>query len=230
MSQIPKTNRLLLLANAAIKLMVGFSIMALLLFLPAGTWHYPHAWFFLLLLLVPMTGLGVYLLLRQPQLLAKRLNNREQQPEQKQVVALSALMFISGFVVCGLDYRFGWSNLPLWMLILAAILFLIAYGLYAEVMRENAYLSRTIEIQEGQQLIDTRLYGLVRHPMYTATILLFLTIPLVLGSAWALLIFICYLIIIVRRIAGEEQVLASSLPGYSDYQRRVPYRLLPGIW
>ena len=165
-----------------------------------------------------------------PELLAKRLNNKEKEQTQKHVVALSGLMFIGGFVLCGLDYRFAWSSMPLWATIVASVVFLIGYVLYAEVLRENAYLSRTVEVQENQQLIDTGLYGIVRHPMYTATLLMFLSMPIVLGSAWALLVFGVYPVLIIRRINNEEQVLAAGLPGYIDYQQRVRWRLVPGIW
>ena len=162
--------------------------------------------------------------------LAKRLNNKEKEQTQKHVVALSGLMFIGGFVVCGLNHRFLWYSLPLWASVIASVVFLIGYALYAEVLRENAYLSRTIEVQENQQLIDTGLYGIVRHPMYTATLLMFLSMPIVLGSAWALLVFGVYPVLIIRRIHNEEQVLAAGLPGYTDYQQRVRWRLIPGIW
>ena len=220
----------MLLLSALTKLLAGFAMMALLLFLPAGTWHYPYAWLFLGLLFVPMICLGTWLLFKHPELLAKRLNNREKQREQKHVVALSGLMFIGGFVVCGLDFRFGWSHIPLWLVIVASVLLLVGYGLYVEVMRENAYLSRTVEIQEGQQLIDTGLYSIVRHPMYAATLLMYLAMPIVLGSWWALLVFVWYPFIIAKRILNEEQLLSTSLPGYREYRLRIPYRLIPYIW
>ena len=174
--------------------------------------------------------MGIWLLISMPDLLAKRLNNKEKEQTQKHVVALSGLMFIGGFVFCGLNHRFAWSCLPLWANVIASVVFLIGYALYAEVLRENAYLSRTIEVQENQQLIDTGLYGIVRHPMYTATLLMFLSMPIVLGSAWALLVFGVYPVLIIRRIHNEEQVLAAGLPGYTDYQKRVRWRLIPGIW
>ena len=219
-----------LLLNSIVKLLSGLVMIAILLFLPAGTWHYLHAWLFIALLFVPMTMIGIWLYLSQPNLLAKRLGNKEREQQQKKVVALSGLMFISGFVLCALDYRFGWSSVPVWLVVVASVIFLLGYGMYAEVMRENAYLSRTIEVQEGQQLIDSGLYGIVRHPMYTATILMFMAIPLVLGSFWALFVFAIYPILMVLRIQNEEQVLAKGLAGYPEYQKRVKWRLVPFIW
>lgn len=219
-----------LLLNSIVKLLSGLVMIAILLFLPAGTWHYLHAWLFIALLFVPMTMIGIWLYLSQPNLLAKRLGNKERERQQKNVVALSGLMFISGFVLCALDYRFGWSSVPVWLVVVASVIFLLGYGMYAEVMRENAYLSRTIEVQEGQQLIDSGLYGIVRHPMYTATILMFMAIPLVLGSFWALFVFAIYPILMVLRIQNEEQVLAKGLAGYPEYQKRVKWRLVPFIW
>lgn len=219
-----------LLLNSIVKLLSGLVMIAILLFLPAGTWHYLHAWLFIALLFVPMTMIGIWLYLSQPNLLAKRLGNKERERQQKNVVALSGLMFISGFVLCALDYRFGWSSVPVWLVVVASVIFLLGYGMYAEVMRENAYLSRTIEVQEGQQLIDSGLYGIVRHPMYTATILMFMAIPLVLGSFWALFVFAIYPILMVFRIQNEEQVLAKGLAGYPEYQKRVKWRLVPFIW
>ena len=219
-----------LLLNSIVKLLSGLVMIAILLFLPAGTWHYLHAWLFIALLFVPMTMIGIWLYLSQPNLLVKRLGNKEREQQQKNVVALSGLMFISGFVLCALDYRFGWSSVPVWLVVVASVIFLLGYGMYAEVMRENAYLSRTIEVQEGQQLIDSGLYGIVRHPMYTATILMFMAIPLVLGSFWALFVFAIYPILMVFRIQNEEQVLAKGLAGYPEYQQRVKWRLVPFIW
>ena len=219
-----------LIISGLVKLLSGIALIGLLLFLPAGTWQYWQAWLLITLLFVPMTCMGIWLLISMPDLLAKRLNNKEKEQTQKHVVALSGLMFIGGFVVCGLDHRFAWSNVPIWLTIIASVVFLVGYALYAEVLRENAYLSRTIEVQENQQLIDTGLYGIVRHPMYTATLLMFLSMPVVLGSAWALIIFAIYPILIIRRIYNEEQVLAAGLSGYTDYQQRVRWRLIPGIW
>ena len=219
-----------LLISGLSKLVLGFLLIAALLFLPAGTWCYVQAWVFLALMFIPMIIMGIWLYIFQPELLAKRLNNKEKEQQQKNVVALSGLMFIVGFVLCALDYRFTWSVVPLWLTIVASILFFIGYGMYIEVMRENAYLSRTIEVQEGQQLIDTGLYGIVRHPMYTATILMFTSIPLILGSFCSLIIFAIYPLLMVLRIKNEEQVLAAGLKGYTDYQKRVKWRLLPFVW
>lgn len=219
-----------LLLHAIIKLLSGLVIIASLLFLPAGTWCYIHAWLFLALLFVPMTIIGIWLYLSHPNLLAKRLGNKEREQQQKNVVALSGLMFISGFVLCALDYRFGWSSVPVWLVVVASVIFLLGYGMYAEVMRENAYLSRTIEVQEGQQLIDTGLYAVVRHPMYTATIFMFMSIPLVLGSFGAFPVFAVYPILMVFRIQDEERVLAQGLARYPEYQQRVKWRLLPFVW
>jgi protein-S-isoprenylcysteine O-methyltransferase Ste14 len=225
-----KMNKMRLIVNALFKLIFGLGIMALLLFLPAGTWHYWHAWLLLALLFVPMVCMGIVMLIFSPELLSKRLNNKEKEQTQKHVVALSGLMFIAGFMLCGFDYRFVWSQVPVWVVVVASLLFLLGYMLYTEVLRENAYLSRTIEVQDDQQLIDTGLYSIVRHPMYTATLLMFLSMPLVLGSWWALLIFSIYPILIIKRIQNEEQVLAKGLKGYVDYQRRVRWRLIPWIW
>ena len=219
-----------LTTNALCKMLGVLGLLALLLFLPAGTWHYWQAWLLIALLFVPMTGMGIWMLISSPELLAKRLNNREKEQIQKHVVALSGLMFVGGFVVCGLDYRFAWSSMPLWTTILAAVIFLVGYAMYAEVLRENAYLSRTIEVQDNQPLIDTGLYGIIRHPMYTATLLMFLAMPLILGSWWALLIFAIYPILIIARIRNEEQVLAAGLKGYADYQMRVRWCLIPFVW
>lgn len=225
-----KMNKMRLIVNALFKLIFGLAIMALLLFLPAGTWHYWHAWLLLALLFVPMVCMGIVMLIFSPELLSKRLNNKEKEQTQKHVVALSGLMFIAGFMLCGFDYRFVWSQVPVWVVVVASLLFLLGYMLYAEVLRENAYLSRTIEVQDDQQLIDTGLYSIVRHPMYTATLLMFLSMPLVLGSWWALLIFSIYPILIIKRIQNEEQVLAKGLKGYVDYQQRVRWRLMPWVW
>ena len=219
-----------LLLSGLIKLLCGLAMIAAMLFLPAGTWHYPYAWLFIGLLFIPMTIMGIWLFIYQPGLLAKRLNNKEKEQAQKGVVALSGLMFIGGFVLCGLDYRFSWTAMPMWLTIVASLLFLVGYALYAEVLRENAYLSRTVEVQEGQQLIDKGLYGIVRHPMYTATILMFISMPVVLGSLWALLVFGIYPVLMVVRIKNEEKVLAEGLKGYTDYQKRVRWRLMPGVW
>ncbi len=223
-------NKLQLIFSALSKLVVGLGIIGLLLFLPASSWHYWHAWLLIALLFIPMMCMGIWLLLSSPELLSKRLNNKEKEQTQKHVVALSGLMFIGGFLLCGFDYRFAWSQVPVWVVATASVFFLIGYILYAEVLRENAYLSRTIEVQDDQQLIDTGLYGIVRHPMYTATLLMFLSMPLILGSWWALALFAIYPLLIIKRIRNEEQVLASGLEGYADYQQRVRWRLIPWVW
>ena len=219
-----------LLVNALLKFVSGLAAVGLLLFLPAGTLRYWNAWLFSALLFLPMLMVGILLFLKAPELLEKRLNTREQEGTQKAVVALSALMFCLGFVLAGLDFRFGWSHMPTWLVAAAAVLQLVSYGLYAEVMRENAYLSRTVEIQENQKVIDTGLYGVVRHPMYLAVTLLFLTIPLVLGSWPCFVLFLCTPALLVLRIRNEEQVLVRGLPGYTEYQQRVRWRLIPFIW
>ena len=223
-------NKTQLIINALSKLIVGLGMIALLLFVPAGTWHYWHAWLLLALLFIPMICLGIGMLFFSPQLLSKRLNNEEKERTQKHVVVFSGLMFLGGFILCGLDHRFAWSQVPFWVVITASMLFLIGYVIYAEVLRENAYLSRTVEVQDNQQLIDTGLYSIVRHPMYTATLLMFLSMPLILGSWWALALFAIYPLLIIKRIRNEEQVLASGLKGYADYQKRVRWRLIPWVW
>ena len=208
----------------------GLAVMGLLLFLPAGSWGYWQAWLFLGLLFVPMTCVATWLLVREPELLEKRLGSREQEKEQRHVVALSALMFVAGFLLAGFDQRYGWSEMPVWVVAVAAVLMLCGYGLYAEVMRENAYLSRTVEVQENQKVISTGLYGVVRHPMYAATLVLYLAMPIVLGSWVALVPFLAYPFIIARRIRNEEQVLERGLEGYTEYKQQVRYRLIPFIW
>ena len=223
-------NKTQLIINALSKLIVGLGMIALLLFVPAGTWHYWHAWLLLALLFIPMICLGICMLFFSPQLLSKRLNNKEKERTQKHVVVFSGLMFLGGFILCGLDHRFAWSQVPFWVVITASMLFLIGYVIYAEVLRENAYLSRTVEVQDNQQLIDTGLYSIVRHPMYTATLLMFLSVPLILGSWWALLLFACYPWLIIKRIQNEEQVLVSGLKGYADYKKQVRWRLIPWVW
>lgn len=219
-----------LLFQALFKFLAGILLFGLLLFLPAGTLRYPGGWLFCGLLFIPMLFLGIALLLFAPDLLKKRLQSDETETAQKKVVAGAALMFMAGFVAAGLDFRFGWTQVPRGVVIAAAAVLLLSYGMYAEVMRENAYLSRTVEIQDGQKLIDTGLYGIVRHPMYTATIFLFLSIPLVLGSLVSLAFFLAYPVLIARRIRNEEAVLEAGLPGYRDYQKKVRYRLIPWIW
>ena len=219
-----------LLANALLKLIAGLMLAALLLFAPAGTWHYPGGWLFCGLLFIPMLILGLALYWKAPELLKKRLNTKETEASQKSVVASSAVLFVVSFLAAGLDFRFGWTRVPDWLVCAASAVQLGAYGLYAEVLRENAYLSRTVEIQEGQTVIDTGLYGIVRHPMYTATILMILAIPLVLGSWISFGLMLVYPIILLFRIRGEEALLESELQGYREYKTRVRWRLIPYIW
>ena len=219
-----------LLISALTKYLAGLFLMGLLLFLPAGTVNYPGGLLFCGLLFVPMFLLGIILFIKAPSLLEKRLRSKEAQAEQKQVVGLSALMFMGGFVLAGLDFRFGWTSVPPWIVIIASILLLASYGLYAEVMRENAWLSRTVEVQEGQTVVDTGLYGIVRHPMYAMTTLLFLSMPLVLGSWIAFAVFLIYPALMVKRIKNEEALLEAELPGYRDYQKKVRYRMIPFLW
>ena len=219
-----------LIFNALTKYIIGFILVGVLLFLPAGTFNYPGAWLFLALLFIPMLLMGIVLFAKAPALLEKRLNNKEKEKAQKGVVALSGLMFPLGFVISSLDHRFGWSSVPVWLVIVASVLFLIGYGMYGEVMRENAYLSRTVEVQDGQQVISTGLYGIVRHPMYLATLLMFISIPLILGSLWGLVPFGLYPLIIVTRIINEEKILTAELEGYAEYRLKVKYRLIPFIW
>lgn len=216
-----------LLVNALIKFACGLFLVGLLLFLPAGTLAYPCAWLLIGLLFGPMLIAGFVMLFKAPAFLEKRLDAREKQSAQKGVLAFSGLMFIAGFAVAGLD---GWSRMPSWVLIAASVLFLAAYGIYAEVMRENAYLSRTVKVEAGQKVVDTGLYGIVRHPMYMATLLLFLMIPLVLGSWYALIAFGFYPAIIIVRLKDEEDLLTRELPGYAAYKQKVKYRLIPFIW
>lgn len=219
-----------LFCNAIIKFVLGIIFVGLLLFLPAGTVQYPNGWLFMGILFVPMFFAGIVMMFKNPRLLNKRLNAKEQQSEQSLVIKLSGLMFVAGFVLAGLDFRFGWLLLPKTVSYIAAVIFLLAYLLYAEVLRENTYLSRTIEVQENQKVIDTGLYGIVRHPMYSATIILFLAMPLVLGSILSFVVFLFYPLIIAKRIKNEEQVLETDLDGYADYKKKVKYRLIPYIW
>ena len=219
-----------LLAEALVKFTCGLLMVGLLIFLPAGTLCYTYGWLLVGLLFVPMLIAGFVMLAKSPEFLKKRLDAKEKQATQKGVIAFAGLMFLVGFVVAGLDFRFGWSQMPNWIVIAASVLFLIAYGLYAEVMRENAYLSRTIKVEEGQTVVETGLYGIVRHPMYAVTILLFLMIPLMLGSWYALIAFAFYPGVIVIRLKDEEELLKRELPGYSDYMQKVKYRLIPFVW
>ena len=216
--------------SAFTKFLFGLVLVGALLFLPAGSIRYPNGWLFIALLFIPMLLLGTVLLIRSPELLKKRINAKEKEGMQKGVLAASALLFLCGFVVAGLDYRFSWSRVPLPVVIAASIVLLVSYALYAEVMRENAYLSRTVEVTEGQKVVDTGLYGIVRHPMYAVTVWLFLSIPLVLGSFWSLLCFLPYIPVIIVRIKGEEKLLENELDGYKEYKKRVKYRLIPFIF
>lgn len=219
-----------LFIQAILKFILGAVLVGLLVFIPAGTLNYFNGWLFMGILFVPMFIAGIVMMIKNPMLLKSRLDAKEKEKEQSLVVKLSGLMFLAGFIVAGLDFRFGWSNLPRVVIIASAVLFLIAYGFYAEVLRENTYLSRTVEVQEGQKVIDTGLYGIVRHPMYSATLLLFLSMPLVLGSVYSFIIFLMYPFIIAKRIIHEEEFLERELDGYREYKTKVKYRLLPFIW
>ena len=219
-----------LLLNALTKFILGIIMIAALLFLPAWTFNYPGAWIFMAILFIPMLIMGVVLFVKSPDLLQKRLNNKENEKAQKGVIALSGLMFPIGFVLSALDFRFKWSCVPIWLTALAAVLFLIGYALYAEVMRENAYLSRTVEVQENQKVISAGLYGIVRHPMYFSTLLMFLPLPIILGSFWGLIPFVIYPVVTVTRILNEEKILTHGLDGYAEYKTKVKYRLIPFIW
>lgn len=216
--------------SAILKFFLGVALVGLLIFLPAGSFNYLNGWLLMGLLFIPMFIVGIIMMIKDPNLLASRLNAKEKQKEQDLVQKLSGLMFIAGFVLSGLGYRFSWYSLPSWVVIVGAVLFVVAYVLYAEVLRENAYLSRTIQVQEGQKVVDTGLYGVVRHPMYSATVLLFLAMPLVLGSLYAFLVFLVYPFIIGFRIKYEEEFLEKELVGYAEYKSKVKYRLIPFIW
>ena len=219
-----------LFISAITKFLLGVILVGLLLFLPAGTLNWFGGWLFMAILFIPMFCAGVVMMIKNPGLLASRLDAKEKRGKQSIVVKLSGLMFLCGFIVAGLGVRFDWYMLPLPVCILAATLFIIAYILYAEVLMENTYLSRTIEVQEGQKVIDTGLYGIVRHPMYSATLLLFLSMPLVLGSVWSFLIFLVYPFIIAARLKDEEKFLEEELEGYREYKEKVKYRLIPFVW
>ena len=212
------------------KFVSGIVLIGLLLFLPAGTFAYWQAWLLIGILFIPMFVAGLIMIKKSPELLRKRLNVKEEQTEQKTVIALSGVMFLAAFVTAGLNIRFGWLVLPAWVSYAAAVVFLLAYALYAEVLRENVWLSRTVEVQENQKVIDTGLYGVVRHPMYTSTLFLFLAMPLVLGSPISFVILLAYIPIIAKRIRNEEQVLEEGLDGYTAYKQRVRYRLIPYVW
>ena len=216
--------------QAIAKFTVGLAVMALLLFLPAGTVRFPNGWLLIALLFAPMFAAGLVMMARNPALLQKRLNAKEQESEQKLVLALSGVMFLAAFITAGLNFRFGWITLPRWTVWTAAGIFLAGYAMYAEVLRENTYLSRTVEVQENQKVIDTGLYGVVRHPMYAATLVLFLSMGIVLGSPISFAILLLYIPIIAVRIRNEEKVLSQGLEGYDDYRKKVRYKVIPFIW
>ena len=216
--------------QAIIKFIFGVLIIGLLLFVPANTINYWNGWLFMGLLFIPMFIAGIVMMIKSPELLRKRLNAKEKEGEQKQVLLYSALMFLAGFIIAGLNYRYNWITISTPVVIVSSIVFVIAYILYAEVLRENAYLSRTIEVQENQKVVDTGLYGIVRHPMYASTILLFLSMSLVLGSVISFVIFLVYPFIIAKRIKNEEEVLEKDLAGYSEYKKKVKYKVIPFIW
>lgn len=219
-----------LLISAVIKFVIGFVAVALMIFLPAGTMYYRNGWLLMGILFVPIFLAGVVLYCKNPQLLAKRLNHKEKDRSQDALVKASGAVFILGFLICGLGVRFGWYQLPLAATLIGVVVFLIGYALYAEVLRENSYLSRTVEVQKGQTVIDSGLYSLVRHPMYLSTLLIFLSIPIILGSIYSFAVFLIYPIIIKNRILKEEAYLLSNLSGYSEYCLKTKYRLLPFIW
>ena len=219
-----------LLIQALIKFIAGILLIGLLVFLPAGSFAYWQGWLLMGVLFVPMFIAGIFILVKNPELLRKRLNAKEKETEQKEVVALSGLLFLISFVTAGFNWRFAWCMLPDWAVWTAAAVFILSYILYAEVLRENEYLSRTIEVQDGQKVIDTGLYGVVRHPMYMATVIMFLSMPLVLGSPISFIIMLGYIPLIAKRIRNEEKVLAAGLHGYKDYQARIKYKVIPYIW
>ena len=219
-----------LFRQAIIKFAAGLLLVGALLFIPAGSFKYRQAWLLIGILFIPMFIAGLIMMKKSPELLRKRLNAREEEGEQKEVVLLSGLMFLAAFVLAGLSYRFGWIPLPKAVSYIAAVVFLFAYALYAEVLRENEYLSRTIEVQENQKVIDTGLYGIVRHPMYMTTVFLFLAMPLVLGSLISFVIMLAYIPLIAKRIRNEEKVLEEGLDGYRDYKTKVRYKVIPFIW
>lgn len=216
--------------SAIAKFLLGVLLVGVLIFLPAGTLDFDGGWLLMGILFVPMFAAGLIMMAFNPDLLRRRLEAKETEKEQSLVIKLSGLMFIAGFVLAGLDFRFGWLELPWWVNVVASEVFVLAYLLYAEVLRENAYLSRTIRVEEGQKVVDTGLYGIVRHPMYSVTLLLFMSMPLVLGSGIAFVVFLAYPFLIAKRIRNEEQVLEEGLEGYAEYKKRVKYRLIPFVW
>lgn len=219
-----------LLAEALAKFLLGIALVALLVFLPAGSFEFFGGWLFMGVLFVPMLIVGIVMMVKNPDLLRKRLDAKEKQKEQSLIVKLSGLMFLAGFVIAGLGHRFGWYTLPETVSLIASAVFLLSYVLYAEVLRENTYLSRTVEVQEGQKVIDTGLYGIIRHPMYTATVIMFMSVPLILGSVYSFVIFLFYPVLIAGRIKNEERLLERELSGYTEYKKKVRYRLIPFIW
>ena len=219
-----------LIFKGLVKLILGFLLIALLIFLSAGSIYYLQGWLFIGILFIPMFIAGVILIIKNPDLLKKRLNAKEEEKTQQLIIKLSALMFIVGFVLAGLSYRYNWTMLPLWVSIVFSVIFFVMYGFYIEVMRENTYLSRTIEVQEDQTVVDTGMYRIVRHPMYSVTLIMFLAITFILGSVVSIPIFLFYPFIIVKRIKNEEKVLEEGLKGYTDYKNKVRYRLVPFIW
>lgn len=219
-----------LFIQAILKFLLGIVLVGALIFLPAGSLSFYNGWILMGILFIPMFIAGIVMMIKNPALLEKRLDAKEKEKDQSLVVKLSGLMFLAGFILAGLGFRFGWYTLPKAVVIVGAVLFLIAYALYAEVLRENTYLSRTIGVQENQKVIDTGLYGIVRHPMYAVTLLLFLSMPLVLGSVYSLIVFLAYPLIIAKRIKGEEELLEKELAGYKEYKQKVKYRLIPFIW
>ncbi len=219
-----------LLIKALTKFLLGVIVLGLLLFFPAGSLHYWQGWLLMGILFVPMAVVGIVMMAKNPELLRKRLNAKEKEAEQKSVVAMSGLLFVTAFVLAGLNWRFCWWVLPDWVVWVSAGLFLASYLLYAEVMRENTYLSRTVEVQDNQEVIDTGLYGIVRHPMYMATTVMFLTMPLVLGSPISFLIMLGYIPVIAKRITNEEEVLEKGLEGYQNYKKKVRYKMIPFLW
>ena len=216
--------------QALSKFLIGLIIICILLFIPAGTINYPNGWLFIALLFIPMFFAGIIMLFKSPDLLRRRLNAKEEEDEQKTVILLSGIIFLLAFILAGLNFRFGWFKLPTIIIIIASVIFLLAYIMYTEVLRENEYLSRTVEVSENQKVVDSGLYGIVRHPMYTSTIFLFLSMPLVLDSIFSFVVMLVYPIIIIFRIRNEEKVLENELIGYKEYKEKVKYKLVPYLW
>lgn len=219
-----------ILLQALSKVIIGFLLLCALIFVPAGTLHYVKGWVLLGILFLPIVIVGIILIIKNPELLKKRLNMNETQKEQLTIIVLSTIQFISAFILAGFDYRYGWSNIPNWLWIISIITFILAYSIYVEVLRENKYLSRTVEIQENQKVVDTGLYAIVRHPMYFSTIILFWSMPLILGSWISFIVMLPYPLFLIKRIKNEEYILQNGLEGYIEYMKKVKYRLLPFIW